>query len=111
MPTLPNAPSAILNLRKLEEYCLNPLHPRGRHKARVFREAPGIGRSHAGWLRREILTVLTEAEAAELDLDNYGRRWRMDVTVTRQSRRAVVRTLWLMRPGENVPRLVTCWVL
>lgn len=109
MALLPNAESAVLDLRKLDEYSLNPLHPRGRYKARVFRDALGIGRSRAGWLRQQILRAVTGAEAVELEPDGYGRRWRLDVTVTRQNRQAVIRTLWLMRAGANVPRFVTCW--
>ncbi len=35
---LPHGDQAILDMRKIEDYCLNPSHPRGRHKARVFRE-------------------------------------------------------------------------
>ena len=30
---LPHGDQAILDMRKIEDYCLNPLHPRGRHKA------------------------------------------------------------------------------
>jgi hypothetical protein len=33
---LPNADLAVFDIRKIADYCLNPLHPRGRHKARVF---------------------------------------------------------------------------
>jgi hypothetical protein len=33
---LPNGDRAIVDLEKLRAYCLNPQHPRGRHKARVF---------------------------------------------------------------------------
>jgi hypothetical protein len=51
MAGLQDGAQAILELRKLEDYCLNPGHPRGRHKARVFRDALGIGRSDASWLR------------------------------------------------------------
>jgi hypothetical protein len=35
---LPRSDEAILDIRKIEDYCLSPSHPRGRHKARVFRE-------------------------------------------------------------------------
>lgn len=111
MAPLPNARSAVLDLRKLEEYCLSRLHPRGRHKARVFQEALGIGRSQAAWLKRQILSALTEAEAVDLDSDVYGRHWRVDIPLARQDRRVVIRTLWLMRNGESAPRFVTCWVL
>jgi hypothetical protein len=48
---LPNPDQAVLDTRKMEDYCLNPLHPRGRHKARVFREALHLQRSDAAWLR------------------------------------------------------------
>ena len=33
---LPNGERAIVDTRKLLEYCLNSEHPRGRNKARVF---------------------------------------------------------------------------
>ncbi|MGA2291554.1 DUF6883 domain-containing protein, partial [Bradyrhizobium sp.] len=42
---LPHGDQAILDMRKIEDYCLNPSHPRGRHKARVFREALDLQRS------------------------------------------------------------------
>src|SRR5215469_11645290 len=35
--------------------------------------------------------------------------WRLDATVTRQAKSAVVRTIWIVRTGESVPRFVTCW--
>jgi hypothetical protein len=111
MALLPNSDRAILNIRKLEGYCLDPAHPRGRHKARVFREALGIGRSDAAWLRHALLAAITSGEAIELSADEFGHRWRVDVPMARQERRAVIRTLWLIRTGEDIPRFVTCWVL
>ena len=41
---LPNGERAIVDCRKLDEYCLNPHHPRGRNKARVFASV-GIGQA------------------------------------------------------------------
>jgi Domain of unknown function (DUF6883) len=54
---------------------------------------------------------LQRAEATDLGADRFGRRWRVDIQVSRQGREAVVRTLWIMRAGEAEPRFVTCWVL
>jgi hypothetical protein len=108
---LPGSQSAILDLGKLADYCLNPDHARGRHKARVFREALGIDRRDAAWLREVLLTAVREEAAAELPSDIFGTRWRVDVPVRRQERRAVIRTVWIVRSGEGVPRFVTCWVL
>jgi hypothetical protein len=72
MPLLPNSEQAILDVRKLEDYCLDATHPRGRHKARVFREALGIGRSDATWLRTVLLQAIHENDATELPADQLG---------------------------------------
>lgn len=42
--------------RKLKEYCLNPQHPRGRHKARVF-VSVRIRRADAEELRSALLAA------------------------------------------------------
>lgn len=111
MAPLPNADRAILDLRKIEDYCLSPAHPRGRHKARVFREALGLSRNDAQWLRSALLDGLVQNEAEEVASDNLGRRWRVDVPVARHGRQVMVRTIWILRSGERTPRFVTCWVL
>jgi hypothetical protein len=111
MAGLPNRERAILDLRKIEDYCLNSAHPRGRHKARVLRNALGLERNDARWLRDALLEGLAESDAAEFKSDALGRQWRVDVPITRQGRRAMVRTLWIVRTGEDFPRFVTCWVL
>jgi hypothetical protein len=33
---MPGGDAATVDRRKLTAYCLNPEHPRGKHKARVF---------------------------------------------------------------------------
>ncbi|MFB9266899.1 DUF6883 domain-containing protein [Bradyrhizobium erythrophlei] len=108
---LPNGDQAILDLRKIEDYCLNPSHPRGRHKARVFREALGLQWSDASWLRNALLEAARSGEAVQDGEDAWGRYWRLDATVRRQEKSVVVRTIWIVRTGESVPRFVSCWVL
>jgi hypothetical protein len=111
MTKVPNAERAILDIRKIADYCLSPEHPRGRHKARVFRDALELKQDDAEWLRTALLDGLRHGEATELSSDDLGRRWRVDVPVTRHGKRAVVRTVWIVRSGEQAPRFVTCWVL
>ena len=111
MPVLPNAANAILDLRKLEDYCLDTSHPRGRHKARVFRDALALSRHDAGWLRNTLLDGILAADAQEVSRDRFGSRWRADVPVARQDQRVVIRTVWIVRTGETPPRFLTCWVL
>lgn len=108
---LPQSEQAILDLRKIEDYCLNPSHPRGRHKARVFREALGVERSDAVWLRDVLLDGARTGEAVLVATDAWGAYWRLDITVRRQRKSAVVRTIWIVPGQESVPRFVTCWVL
>lgn len=111
MAQVPNAKGAIVEIRKLADYCLDPAHPRGRHKARVFRDALGLTQNDASWLRDALLDGVRQFEAAELDRDGFGIRWRVDVAVARHGKRGVVRTIWIVRSGEQAPRFVTCWVI
>jgi uncharacterized protein DUF6883 len=69
---LPHGDQAILDKRKIEDYCLNPSHPRGRHKARVFREALDLQRSDASWLRDALLEAARSAEAFQDGEDAWG---------------------------------------
>jgi hypothetical protein len=108
---LQNGDRAILDIRKLEDYCLSPSHPRGRHKARVFRQALGLHQEDAGWLRAALLEAAATGDAVPVTTDAWGTYWQLDVIIRRHRKRAVVRTLWIVRTGEDLPRLVTCWVL
>jgi hypothetical protein len=63
---LPHGNEAILDIRKIEDYCLNSSHPRGRHKARVFREALDLQRSDAAWLRDVLLETAHSSDASRL---------------------------------------------
>jgi hypothetical protein len=101
----PNWIEAVLDIRKIEDYCLSPSHPRGRHKARVFREALDLQRSDAGWLREP------RAPAELVTMDAWGTHWRLDAAIRRQGKSVVVRTIWIVRTGEIAPTFVACWVL
>ena len=108
---LPNGDRAILDLRKIEDYCLSATHPRGRHKARVFRDALGLGQDDAAWLRDALLEAARDGEASLVATDEWGSQWRVDAILWRQEKRAMVRTIWIVRTGESVPRFITSWVL
>jgi len=57
---------------KLHDYCLNPLHSVGRHKARVFQAARGIGREDAGALRKILLVAARDEDTLPAEEDEYG---------------------------------------
>jgi hypothetical protein len=39
---LPNGQSAIVDIRKIRDYCLSTEHPRGKHKAHLFARLLGL---------------------------------------------------------------------
>jgi hypothetical protein len=111
MARIPGYEHPILDRRKILDYCLSPTHPRGRHKARVFRNALGIDGSHCEWLCDVLRRALGEQDAEVVASDRYGVRWRIDAPVTRADKNVIVRMIWITRTGETSPRFVTCWVL
>ena len=111
MSHLPHSDRAIVDIRKIEDYCLSPSYPRGRHKARVFREALDLQRSDAAWLRDVLLEAARSNDAVEVAANPWGTHWRLDVTIRRHGRSAVVRTIWIVRTSEDLPKFITCWVL
>jgi hypothetical protein len=62
---LPKAENAVVDIAKLRDYCLNPNHPEGKHKARAFREKLGFERKDAELLRQSILEAILKGDAIE----------------------------------------------
>jgi len=108
---LPNANRAFVEIEKLHDYCLSATHPRGRHKARVFESALNITAEDSDELRQAILSAVIMEEAVESEQDEYGQRYIVDFTMRRQGRQATIRTAWIIRSGEETPRLTSCYVL
>ena len=108
---LPNAAYAIVDIEKLRDYCLSESHPRGKHKARVFATALGLTVADVVELRDAILSAIQAEEAALGERDKYGQRYIVDFSMERQSKEAIVRSTWIIRQGENAPRLTSCYVL
>ena len=111
MQKLPNSQDAVIEIVKLRGYCLNAVHPRGRHKSRVFREAIGLTVDDAEWLQQKLLEGVQNQPVEKQETDSFGSRWRVDIPLTRHDQSAVVRTVWIIKTGEHYPRLITCWVL
>jgi hypothetical protein len=108
---LPNGQRAVADIAKLRDYCLNPDHPRGRHKARVFAAAPGLTVYQAEQLRDALLLAVRTQEATATDQDEYGQRYTIDFTLNGPGGEAQVRSSWIVRTGEDFPGLTRCFVL
>jgi hypothetical protein len=98
---LPNGDRAIVDIKKLRDYCLNPDNPRGSRKARVFKAAA---------LRQRLLQVAVSEQAQVGELDRYGQRYTLDFELWKATRKVTVRSGWIILSSETVPRLTTCYV-
>jgi hypothetical protein len=104
MLNLPNGKNAYVDLAKLENYCLDCHHPRGKHKARVF---ASHGITSPDLLRLVLLEAASRDLALEGEKDQYGIRYTMDFDCDT----ARIRSIWIIRINEDFPRLVTCYIL
>ncbi len=107
---LPNPTRAHITLDKLTDYCLNADHPRGRHKARVFQATLGISAADAEQLRAALLTAAATSDAIATDSDAFGQRFLLDFQMEGPRGQVTVRSLWIVRSGEDFARLTSCFV-
>lgn len=108
---LPHADRAVVDIGKLLDYSLNPLHDVGKHKARVFKSALGVTVADAAWLREELLRAAQGEEAVAGSPSPFGDKYVIDVMIVHGEHRAVVRTAWIIEYGTDFPRLTSCYVL
>lgn len=106
---LPNAPNAVVDIRKLRNYCLSQSHDEGKHKARLFYTIFGMTADDAEELRQILLEVVIDHEAVPGRSDNFGQRYSIDFTLHWKNKSAIVRSGWIIEHGSNVPRLTTCY--
>jgi hypothetical protein len=106
---LPNGAYAVIPMEKLIGYCLNPEHPSGKHKARVFASALGITAANAGDLRELIVKAAIEGEVIQQGSTAFGQLYKVDWTVSDQDS-VVLRTLWEITSNQPNPRLVSAFI-
>jgi len=107
---MPNADRAIVSHDKITGYCLSPNHPRGRHKARVIQAALGLTQKDMMPFK-QLLLAHAQQEATLLTEDSYGQRYGIDALCQHGNQAARLRTIWIIRQGESIPQLVTCYIL
>ena len=69
--TIPNSDRAVVDIRKLRDYCLNPLHDEGKHKARLFATALGMAVNDAEHLCDILLQAVKRPDAKLGRRDTY----------------------------------------
>ena len=107
---LPNADRAIIDRRKITDYCLSPDHDDGSHKARLFQMLIGLNQDNSTLLLDALRIAAATDDAIAGKVDEYGHRYVIDFEFEGPRGTAVIRSAWIVRVGEEVPRLVTCYI-
>ena len=107
---LPKSHKAVVQIEKLRNYSLNPIHPVGKHKARVFRAALGITTGEAEWLRQRALEAAVTDDAEGPSPSVFGDKYVIDSVLEFDGRSAIVRFSWIIEFGTDFPRLTSCYV-
>lgn len=110
-PQLPHADLAVIPAAKLRDYVLNPAHPQGGPKARVFAAALGLTRADWRSLRDQLLTAVRTAPASPRGSTQWGELYEVLVDIRgHYGRTARVRTGWICRSDDGRPHLTTAYV-
>ena len=109
--TIPNADRAVVDIRKLRDYCLNPLHDEGKHKARLFATALGMAVNDAEYLCDILLQAVKRPDAKLGRRDTYGQRYTVDFLLEWRGLRAIIRSGWIIEHYTDTPKLTTCYPL
>ena len=72
MAQLPNGEHARIPMEKLTDYCLNPAHPRGKDKARVFAALLGITCDSANALAALVRQAAMEGDITQEAVTIFG---------------------------------------
>ena len=111
LENLPNVYKVRVDQNKVKNYALNPNHPIGKDKAKVFESSLGYNQSNADQLINQIQSKLPNSKAILGIKDQFGQRYTVDIVVTGPNgNSAVVRTGWILEPETEVPRMTTIYV-
>jgi hypothetical protein len=98
---LPNRDQARVDRRKLTEYLLNRDHPDAKGKSAFFR-----GQYGDDWkVLRDDLQDHATGPVASVEETRHGTMYVVEEPLSNM----VVRSVWMIRTGESVPRLVTAY--
>lgn len=104
---LPAMDRALVEPEKVRDYLLSSEHAVGRFKAVFFTK---LGYSRQQWqrLQGDILEIARVGQAADGQPSHFGRKFEVGGILRGPSgREANVVTVWIVRHGEEFPRLIT----
>ncbi len=106
---VPNAERAIVPREKIVDYLLSTTHPRGKSKERFFRAfgfTPDAWEEMAEALREQAQSYDVAKQEGVSDGERYTVIGQID---TPDGRRPMVRAVWQVDTGTDVPRFITAY--
>ena len=108
---IPNVQNAVVDIRKFRDYCLNPEHDDGKHKARLFSSIIGMMPDNAEELRQILVEVIQTHETLLGRREGFGQRYILEFTIEWQNKSATLPSGWIIEHDSEIPRLTTCYPL
>ena len=105
---LPNGHQADLG-DKIENYCLNTNHQKGKNKATLFQNKLGINLSNANILKKAIKQAAIKESVIIRKVNEYGTHYNMKFLLKTQVGESLILVAWIIRTDENFPRLTNCY--
>jgi len=105
---LPNGHLADLG-NKLENYCLNFNHNKGKHKSILFQNKLGITLENADILKNAIKQAAITEDVIIRKVNEYGRHYNQKFFLKTEIGTSLILVVWIIRTGENFPRLTNCY--
>ncbi|MFH1115781.1 MAG: hypothetical protein V1792_17870 [Pseudomonadota bacterium] len=106
---LPKNREITIAASKITGYLLSETHPVGSSKAKYFR-ALGYSEESAGRLHEDLVRIAAGGDVAKMIGTPHGTKYVVDGDLTPPSGRKVrVRTIWIARSGDDIPRFVTAY--
>jgi hypothetical protein len=103
---LPHHDGVEIDIRKVRDYLLSPVHPVGRFKARVFK-ALGFDASTVEVFVAEVRRIASEGEVSEVEDIEFGQKYTVPGELRGPNGSARVLTVWIQDSGREDVRLVT----
>ncbi|MDR0935240.1 MAG: hypothetical protein LBM98_00995 [Oscillospiraceae bacterium] len=109
LDTLPNYENAVVPLDKLTEYSLS--FKNNYDKAFAFEKALGFTIANYPQLLTQVYRNLPSYKVVDKGYNNHGNRYQVVMTIDGvNGKQAEVLTAWIIRNGEDFPRLTNIYV-
>lgn len=108
---LPHFEQAVVPQAKITGYLLSTSHPDGRSKANFFSR---FGFTVAAWevLAEALRRHAADHEVTKIDPSPFGTRYVIEGIISApDGRQPLIRVVWFIETGEEIPRLATAYPL